>query len=197
MTTTSPDPAERRRLFRLREQVIIGLAPLSEHQLEWDPYDERFNLPADFALISELAAIESAHRHLLNRLAQADRDLGTYLTATNQKIMVLARAIRRLVPEDTGRQLQEISLSEGGLACQTTLALAPGDRVHVQLSLPDHALDLAAHAQVKHVHRAHHSLTAVGLEFVRLRDSDRLNLSRHLIRRQADLHRHPTTDPVG
>lgn len=197
MTNTSPDPAERRRLFRLRDQVFIALAPLSDDQLEWDPYDERFNLPADFALISELAAIESAHRHLLSRIAQADRDLGTYLAANNQRIMVLARAIRRLVPDDPGNQLQEVSLSEGGVACQTSLALAPGDRVHVRISLPDHSLDLAAHAQVKHVHRAHHSLTSVGLEFVRLRDGDRLALSRHLLRRQADLHRHQSTDPVG
>lgn len=179
---TDSTNSDRRRLFRLPQQVTVQYQLISGDPISLDPYHPDYGVPTSFALQSELYRLEVAHRHLLRGISAEFREIALYLSGLNQKIELLARTLCAPPP---AAQLQEIvtDLSEGGLSFQVKESLPRGQLMHLLVHNVHGGYNFAAIGSVVHS-RQENDHYALGIEFVALLETDRQAICRYLMRRQ-------------
>lgn len=181
-STGAVDPKlDRREYFRVDDQVILRYRAVPPEAVAHMPAERHFDNSEVFTLLRELRQIDQEHNNVLRGLAEQNRELGTYLKSLNRKIELIGNAITRL---DEGQQHlspQHVSISEGGLAFRTATSLAPGSFVALEVVLLPNHTGLALYGEVIEA-RDTNGLAVVS--FVRLRESDRQILARHILQVQ-------------
>lgn len=172
---------DRREYFRVDDQVILRYRAVPPEAVGHMPPERHFDNSEVFTLLRELRHIDQEHNNVLRTLAEQNRELGTYLKSLNRKIELIGNAIARL---DEGQQHaapQHVSISEGGIAFRTTTNLSPASFVALELVLLPNHTGLALYGEVIET-RDTKGLAVVS--FVRLRESDRQILARHILQVQ-------------
>lgn len=191
--TGDTDPQlDRREYFRIDDQVILRYRAVPPEAVGHMPAERHFDNSEVFTLLRELRQIDQEHNNVLRTLAEQNRELGIYLKSLSRKIELIGNAIARL---DEGQQHltpQHVSISEGGLAFRTATSLAPGSFVALELVLLPSHTGLALYAEVIETRDANGLAVA---SFVRLRESDRQVLARHIL--QVQIAAKKKQDPSG
>ncbi len=173
---------ERREFFRIKDRIgleVHKLEPSAEPDENVFSGDHLDNLEAEFRRLDQ--DIKSQ----LASLADQDRVLTGLIKSLNSKLDTLARIMafqqNPLQPGDW----QDVTLSEGGLAfCASPQAWQTGDRVTVRMTLPPELYQPRAVAQVLDVRTDETGRTRVHTDFIRIQDSDRQQIARHVMRWQ-------------
>lgn len=181
-STGGADPKlDRREYFRVEDQLILRYRSVPPEAVGHMPAERHFDNSEMFTLLRELRQIDQEHNNVLRGLAEQNRELGTYLKSVNRKVELIANALATLSHAHQQQASQHVSISEGGIAFRTDASLAPGNYIALELVLlPSHA-GLALYAEVIET-RDSNGLTVVS--FVRLRESDRQILARHILQVQ-------------
>ncbi|MEZ5505489.1 MAG: PilZ domain-containing protein [Gammaproteobacteria bacterium] len=176
---------ERRDYYRMEDRVHLIRTPIERHLISDDPYSDRYNVPRQALLISQLQAIDSESRDLLRQVGDYNRPLGSYLKAQEEKIELLAKYI---VSHDKDlSQKETVTLSEGGLSFYYANALDPGSYLHLIMMLFPTLSSIAAIGVVRTCEKIDEqpTLYRIGVEFEVLLEKDRKLIVRHIRRRQS------------
>ncbi|SHK43851.1 PilZ domain-containing protein [Marinobacter antarcticus] len=173
---------ERREFFRIEDRIgleVHKLEPSAELDENVFSGDHLENLEAEFRRLDQ--DIKSQ----LASLADQDRVLTGLIKSLNGKLDALARIMafqqNPLQPGDW----QDVTLSEGGLAfCASPQAWQTGDRLTVRMTLPPELYQPRAVAEVLDVQADETGRTRVHTDFIRIQDSDRQQIARHVMRWQ-------------
>lgn len=183
---TPSEPAdyspERRDFFRIEDRIGLEIRKLApDTPLERDVFD------GDHleSLKAEFRRLDQDVKSQLASLAERDRLLTGLFKSLNGKLDTLARIMafeqNPLQPEDW----QQVTLSEGGLSfISGTPAWQIGDRLAVRMTLPPELYQPRAVARVLDVLPDASGGARVHTEFIRLHDSDRQQIARHVMRWQ-------------
>ena len=175
-------PSDRREFYRIEDHIGLEIRRLgNDHPTETELFSDSplESLQAEFRRLDQ-----DVKTHLLT-LAERDRSLAGLIKSLNSKIDTLARIIafeqNPLQPEDW----QDVTLSEGGLSFSSIpLAWQKGDRMAVRMTLPPELYQPQAVAEVFDLETEGAGNTRVHTAFVKIDDSDRQQIARHVMRWQ-------------
>lgn len=194
-STPSVDPElDRREYFRVEDHLILRYRRVSPDVVGNMPAEQHFDNSDVFGLLRELRQIDQEYNNALRGLAEQNRELGTYLKSMNRKIELVANALATLDETQQKQSPQRVSISESGIAFRVDNTLAPGDYVALELILLPNHTGLALYGEVLANRSDTAGLTAVA--FVRLRESDRQVLARHILHVQIAAKKQNRTDSV-
>ncbi len=176
---------ERRDFYRMEDRVHLIRTPIEKHLISDDPYSDRYNVPRQALLISQLQAIDNESRDLLRQVGDYNRALGSYLKALEEKIDLLARYV---VSHDKElAQKETVNLSEGGISFYNSAPLTEGSYLHLIIMLFPSYSTIAAIGQVRACEKIDDqpTLYRIGVEFSVLLEQDRKLIVRHIRRRES------------
>lgn len=179
--TTDPK-VDRREYFRIEDHIGLEIRRLYTDQ---DSDQCPFNGTPLESLKAEFRRLDQDVKAHLASLAERDRLLTGLIKSMNSKVDTLARIIafeqNPLQPEDW----QDVTLSEGGLSFSSnTPAWTKGDRIAVRMTLPPELYQPQAIAEILNADPDEQGGARVHTEFVKLEDSDRQQIARHVMRWQ-------------
>lgn len=179
---TTESKADRREYFRIDDHIGLEIRRVTQGQ---DNNPDPFNGTPLESLKAEFRRLDQDVKAHLASLAERDRLLTGLVKSMNSKLDTLARIIafeqNPLQPEDW----QDVTLSEGGLSfCSSTPAWNKGDRIAVRMTLPPELYQPQALAEVLTTEPDDRGGARVHTEFVKLEDSDRQQIARHVMRWQ-------------
>lgn len=176
---------ERRDFYRMEDRVHLIRTPIEKHLISDDPYSDRYNVPRQALLISQLQAIDNESRDLLRQVGDYNRALGTYLKAQEEKFELLAKYIVSHDKELT--QKETVNLSEGGISFYNSTPLPPGGYLHLIVMLFPSYSTIAAIGIVRTCEKIEEQPTIyrIGVEFEVLLEPDRKLIVRHIRRRES------------
>lgn len=181
-THDDPTPQlDRREYFRVEDQLILRCIGVPPEAVGHMPAERHFDNGEMFALLRELRHIDQEHNNVLRGIAEQNRELGVYLKSVNRKLDLIANALATLSHGHQQQAAQHVSISEGGIAFHSDMNLAPGHFLAIELVLLPSHTGLALYGEVIDARDAK-GLTVVS--FVRLRESDRQILARHIMQVQ-------------
>lgn len=176
------EEADRREYFRVEDRAILRYQPVPAEAVGFMPAERHFNNSEIFELLRDLRQIDQENSNALRGLAEQNRELGAYLKSMNRKIELVANALAMVDQAQQKQSPQALSISETGIAFKAPERLATGSFVALELILLPHHTALALYAEVLAQRAEDPALTVLG--FVRLRDSDRQVLARHILQVQ-------------
>lgn len=177
----APD-LDRREFFRVEDQLILRYRSVPQEAVGHMPAEHHFDNSELFQLLRELRQIDLEHNNVLRALSEQNRELGTYLKSINRKIELVASALA-VVDQTQQKQLpQRVAISETGIAFLADTELTPGSYIALELILLPQHTGLALYGEVLANREQTTGNTVVS--FVRLRDSDRQLLARHILQVQ-------------
>ena len=176
---------ERRDFYRMEDRVHLIRTPIEKHLISDDPYSDRYNVPRQALLISQLQAIDNESRDLLRQVGDYNRALGTYLKAQEEKFELLAKYIVSHDKELT--QKETVNLSEGGISFYNSTPFTQGSYLHLIVMLFPSYSTIAAIGIVRTCEKIEEQPTIyrIGVEFEVLLEPDRKLIVRHIRRRES------------
>jgi hypothetical protein len=182
---------ERRDYFRINDRIGLEM-----HKLPTDTQDDfsAFGNTPLTRLQAEFKRLDQDIKTQLGGLSERDRALQSLLNVFNSKIDILARIMafeqNPLQPE----HWHQVTLSEGGVAfINNDNRLQVGDRIAIRLTLPPELFQPRAVGEVVSVNTEDRGGTRIHTRFVRLENSDRQQLARHIMRWQVRQRQQPNT----
>ncbi len=172
---------DRREYFRVEDQLILRYCSVSPDAVGNMPAERHFDNGEMFALLRELRQIDQEHNNVLRGLTEQNRELGAYLKSINRKIDLVANALATLSHDHQQQTAQRVSISEGSIAFPADPALSSGNFLALELILLPGHTGLALYGEVLEA-RNENGFTVVA--FLRIRESDRQILARHILQVQ-------------
>ncbi|OUS06011.1 hypothetical protein A9Q81_04555 [Gammaproteobacteria bacterium 42_54_T18] len=181
------DDINRRDFFRLEDRVHLIKRPIEKHLISEDPYNEKFCIPKEALLFSQLRALESDAQSLMPLIADTNNAVATYLKTIDQKIDCITRY---LVSDSKGENIakkENVSLSEGGISFVHHAPLELDSYIHITMVLFPSYSSISTIGQVKGscVLEGLPTIYRIGVEFTVLLENDQKQLSRHIRRKQS------------
>jgi len=186
---------ERRDYFRINDRIGLEVHRLATSSK--DDFSVFGNTPLT-SLQAEFRRLDQDIKTQLAGLSERDRALQSLLKVFNSKLDILARIMafeqNPLQPE----HWHHATLSEGGVAfVSNDDSLQVGDQIAIRLTLPPELFQPRAVGEIVSVNTEDRGGTRIHTRFVRLEDSDRQQLARHIMRWQIRQRQQPdagTTD---
>lgn len=189
MSTSTPgNIQERRRFFRIDDEIYLEYRPLSEEE-----YQQRLQQPPgarqdSSTLALQLHGLTSQSSSLLAQIRKRDPEVGQYLTIIDRKLELLARALLGSQLGHINGPNHKVNLSGNGIAFFSTEQLTPDSKLELRLMLfPDHTV-INCVGRVVHCTAARDEAPQpyrVGVEFTHLAEMARDALVRHTLELQS------------
>jgi hypothetical protein len=183
---------ERRDYFRINDRIGLEMHKLPTGAQ--DDFSAFENTPLT-RLQAEFKRLDQDIKTQLGGLSERDRALQSLLNVFNSKLDILARIMafeqNPLQPE----HWHQATLSEGGVAfINNDDRLQIGDHIAIRLTLPPELFQPRAVGEVVGVNTEDRGGTRIHTRFVRLENSDRQQLARHIMRWQVRQRQQPNTE---
>lgn len=171
--------ANRRQYFRIEDKAAVDIARRDPNQSA----AECFELSPEFGLISEFQLLDVESKHLLRTITDKDKNLGQFLKVMNKKLDSLSRVIALSNQHISGNSVQEINLSEGGLALKSNTYYEKGQTLAIQLTLLPSYSGLILDGEVLSC-RGSESPYEVHIAFTNISEPHQQLIARHIMRIQ-------------
>ncbi len=120
---SSGEPLERRDFFRIDDQVVLRYKMVDHEAALSREVPAEFGADLGYALLRELASIDQEHAGMLRTISDNNRDIALYFKAINKKLDLIAGVIASRMQVNPDNKPQQVSLSEGGIAFHSPVAL--------------------------------------------------------------------------
>lgn len=180
MTTNSP--SDRRNTFRLNQDVIFDFRPVDTHTAEQCDPETAFGIGGAMQMMTELRRIDREAQQLLKVISDKQRLIADYLQKLNQKIDLIAR--QSMFPAGASEQVTRLNISEGGVSFPSDRALYKGNFLVLRLIFLPSYTPVVVFATVCRCDNEGDNRYRIGAQFHRLREQDRQEIARQLIKAQ-------------
>lgn len=185
--TSAPPSKERRRFFRIPDQVYLRLEQESDRHASSTAH-------LIYPYINELRKIDVETKHAWYQLQNGDPQIASYLQALNRKIDCLAQALLASQNDVVQEPNHHIQLSEGGFSSEFDLPYVVGTQHQATLVLFPQRQTLLFTAQCIHCSTLPATATTkqryrVGFAFVQINEGDAQVLARHIFTAQSNQRR--------
>lgn len=184
-------PPERRNTFRINHDLIFDFRPVDNRTAEEQEPEQVMSDGAALHLVAELRRIDREAQQLLKIIADKQRLLGDYLQKLSQKIDLVAR--HSLFSNSTQSPTERINISEGGVSFRNDRALYKGNFLVLRMIFLPSYTPVIVFASVSRCVEEGDDGYRVGATFHRLREQDRQELARQLLKAQASHRKRSST----
>jgi len=172
--------ANRRQYFRVEDKASVEIAVLTENHSAV----EYFDLNPEFGLISEFQLLDVESKHLLRAITDRDKNLGQFLKVLNKKLDSLSRVVahgHQAMPKES---IQNVNLSEGGLAIHSEQPFKSGQRIAIKLILLPSFSGLVLEGNVLSCSKKN-APYELNIEFSGISEAHQQLIARHIMRIQS------------
>jgi hypothetical protein len=188
---TTPPPPERRNTFRVNNDVIFDFRVVDNHTAEEQEPEQAIGDGMALYLVAELRRVDREAQQLLKIITEKQRLLGDYLQKLNQKVDLIAR--HTLFTSGENRSTTCINLSEDGMAFHSDRALYKGNFLVLRMIFLPSYTPVIVFASVSRCEDQGDGGYRIGAKFHRLREQDRQELARQIIRAQVSDRKRSST----
>ena len=175
-TIISPD------YFSVQSPAKIRCAPCSEPDILKNKWPDALSKSTSLNLMEELRSIEYETRPILRAISENNKNVELYLRSINKRIELIALHLNSRNDDGERQDIQEITISEGGLKFNDTQQnnFEAGSCLALELIL------LPTHSALSLFGR----ITAMAddnkliVEFINLKDIERQQLAKHVMQKQ-------------
>ena len=187
VTAAEDAASERRRYFRIKDQVALKCQILSEEEYADAVADMPESQPGLLSLANTFAASTRQIAPTVRRMRELHPELCRYLGMVNEKLDMLARAFSLAESDMASWPMQSICLSAGGIEFEAQAPLPIGTRVKVKLVLFPSLVHIVALAIVVRDRccRNEEIMQRVAVEFTDIAEDDRELLIQHIVHRES------------
>lgn len=178
---SSSPPVERRNSYRVNHDVIFDFRQVDTHTAEQLEPEQAMDDGVAMHLVSELRRIDRDAQQLLKIVSDKQRLLGDYLQKLNTKIDLIAR--HAVFASSTTSQSLRLNISESGVAFRTNRALYKGNFLVLRLIFLPSYTPVVVFGVISRC-ESEKDAFRVAAKFHRLRDQDRQELARQIIKAQ-------------
>jgi c-di-GMP-binding flagellar brake protein YcgR len=176
---TITELANRRQFFRIEDKAAVEISARNPDQSA----AECFELSPEFGLISEFQLLDVESKHLLRTLTDKDKNLGQFLKVMNKKLDSLSRVLALNKHQISGDSVQEVNLSEGGLALKSNREYSKGQTVAIKLTLLPSYSGLILEGEVLSC-RNDNAPYEIHIAFTNISEAHQQLIARHIMRIQ-------------
>lgn len=187
---SSPPSVERRNSYRVNHDVIFDFRQVDTHTAEQLEPEQAMDDGVAMHLVSELRRIDRDAQQLLKIITDKQRLLGDYLQKLNTKIDLIAR--HAVFASSTTSQALRLNISESGVAFRTSRALYKGNFLVLRMIFLPSYTPVVVFGVVSRC-ESEKDAFRVAAKFHRLRDQDRQELARQIIKAQVGNRKKGTT----
>lgn len=192
--TEKQQPAERREYFRIKNWLILNHESI-ETLDEVPDIDELSSSESPrISLLHELSRLENENEAYLGSLTDKQSQLGNYLLNLNKKMELLTRFVVQSLDSDQN-ELTEVDISGGGLRFTSNQAYPIDQLMKIELLLVPECTGISAYARVVDCKTKSAQQHEVALIFIKLRESDRDAIIKHVFKIQSKQLREDKQNP--
>ena len=187
MSSASNEPNDRRRYFRIEDEISLFYKEIAAEQIpESNTFMETYL--EGISLTAAIDFITQESRPQLRNIEKNYPDIADYLKNLEQKIDLLAKSV--LIQEENlgDKPTQKVSLSASGVAFDSHKALTPGNHVELKMILPPSLVAIITYGKVVYCKPNTEDDLGfpfhIGVDFVRLSDQNREVIIRHVVKKQ-------------
>lgn len=185
---------ERRRYFRIEEQVILSFREISPKDIpDTTEFKELSELPCNpFALASSLELLSQESRTLLRKFERESPDIAECLKVIERKVDLIGRVFVSRESDLLECPPQEVNLSASGLSFAIDQTYDPGQVLEIKMVLLPNMVGVVAYGRVIYCRKntaAAGQPYRIAVDFIGLSDRDREMLIRQVVRRQSQILR--------
>ncbi|OZG73688.1 PilZ domain-containing protein [Hahella sp. CCB-MM4] len=187
-------PDNRRDFFRIKDRGLIeyvlydNIAP---------GFEQFFRHPVYFELINELQALDVEFQHMLSHIPDSERTAAALIKILNKKIDLIARTVTMVETNISDDSIQEMDISEGGMAFCTSTELKVGQKMAIKFTAVPAYLSIASLAEViscdsiayEDEDSGHSSRFQVRVNFVDMDEHQRQLIARYILKIQQQARR--------
>ena len=173
---------EHRSFFRVEDRVLLKACPVDEHSALENKIPQRLSSDADYALMAELQAIDQDNSKHLWSISESHPELALFLKGLNSKMdLIVGKLFAQQQPAD--HQQVPVSLSEGGLLFPDSSRFPQHSYLALRLTLlPTHHTVMVFGKVISS--KAYSGNYSTAVSFVRLKDSERQIIAKHIMQLQ-------------
>jgi hypothetical protein len=179
--SSSSSSAERRNSYRVNQDVIFDFRQVDTHTAEQLEPEEAMDDGVAMHLVAELRRIDRDAQQLLKIVTDKQRLLADYLQKLNSKIDLIAR--HAVFASSPNSQALRLNISEGGVSFRTNRALYKGNFLVLRMIFLPSYTPVVVFGVVGRCESDKEGFR-VAAKFHRLRDQDRQELARQILKAQ-------------
>jgi len=186
MTESAQQTNERRRYFRIEDEIILFFSEIAPEEIpDGETYQES---PLDtFALSARLDLLTVESRSQLRKIEREYPPVADFLRSLEQKIDLIAQAVLSADEQVQGQPTRRVSLSASGLAFEAERGFDLGSMLELKMVLPPSLVGIVTYGRVVYSRYQPNGDSRgyqVAVDFAGLRERDRELLIRHVVKRQ-------------
>lgn len=175
---------ERRRFFRIDDEVCLEYELISEQEYSNAPQELEQVQQSSFGLSADFAFMNFEYSPILNSIRSAHPEIGQYLDFINRKLDALSqRLLEEEIPcENSNKQLVNISAS--GIAFNSSDELEDNQPLRIRLVLLPEKVGILVFGRVVHNHTSDSDRNLISIDFEHIRYDDRELMIKHNLNKQ-------------
>lgn len=187
MDNSSTEFEERRRFFRIDDEISLFYKKIDEKQLS-NAHRISDNVLSICSLSSALATVAEESASLHRRIEKIVPEVADYLKILDAKIDLLAQAVTMQGLKFEEHETRNINLSASGIAFNCDETVQEGDYLEIKLLLASCMTAIVAFGRVVRCQQNHSSdsqyANFVGVDFINIKDDDREMLIKYVVKKQ-------------
>ncbi|WP_020409724.1 PilZ domain-containing protein [Hahella ganghwensis] len=185
-------PDNRRDFFRIKDKGLVDYVLYDDLAPGFEKF---FRHPAYFELINELQALDVEFQHMLTHIPDSDRTAAALIKILNKKVDLIARTVTMVESEISEDSIQEMDISEGGMAFFSSSELRIGQKMAIKFTAIPAYLSVASLAEVVSCdpltteETSSSSRYQIRVNFIDLDEHQRQLIARHILKTQQQARR--------
>ena len=194
MNQAALDDAERRRYFRIDDEVALKLRALNDEQLAQAVSHLHIGYPDKIQLASSFATTSAQMKHSLERVRRDVPDIANYLEALNEKLDTLVQLLAASDNEMADHPTHNVNLSASGISFQSDESLVMGTHAEIKLLMFPSYVCILAYGDIVYCSKSKAGPKDgqrydIGIDFTHIRENDRELIIKHVTHKQSALIR--------
>ncbi len=195
--TAESNNNERREYFRIKNWLILNYEVIDSIENAPEVSDLMREESPRITLLQELSRLEQENQSYLSSLKEKQSQLGNYLLNMNKKFELLTRFVIQSL-SDNPQDLTQVDLSGGGIRFKTHTQHKIDEVIKIELVLVPECVGIIAYGRVVDCHAIENSDEhEMALVFVKLRESDRDAIVRHVFKIQSNQLRQSAKESIS
>ncbi len=198
MTDKEKDNNERRRFFRIEDEICLDYEIISEEEYNNAPEELAKIKQSAFSLSANFASLNNEYNPMLNSIKHSSPEIGQYLDLLNQKIDSLGQQLLEDENPCADGNTIKVNLSASGIAFQCNEKPKDGQGMKLKIILLPEKIGVVIYGKVQHCLQSDEQRknNIICIDFEHIRYDDQELMIKHNLNKQMQELRQRSEDEL-
>ena len=184
MTDQENNNDERRRFFRIDDEVCLDYEQISDEEYRNAPEELEKLKQSGFALSADFATLNFEFNPILNSIRQTSSEIAQYFDLINQKLDALSQHLLEDELPCPDSEFRQVNLSASGIAFECDDAINEGQPMRIRLVLFPEKIGILLFGKVNSCRLLDNQKHIASIDFEHIRYDDQELMIKHNLNKQ-------------